>query len=139
MKYNKLFCILIVICVAITCLGVVSSAEITIGDEKFNLPDGFKEVPGDNTTENTSDTNIYIKFFENSKGDSIIIQVDAPKDGSKFILTKNPGDENKTINGIDGLYNKDIKVFTYEHNGKLITVSVTNENLLKDVLVKPLL
>jgi hypothetical protein len=137
MKCGKLISILIVVCVAITFLGVVSAAEITIADEKFNIPDGFKENPGGNNPGSSSNgITTYKKEFENSNGDLFIIQVDILDDG-EFMLTPNNGDVNKKINGIDGLYNDQLKVFTYVDDGKLITISVSDEGLLKDILVKP--
>ena len=43
MSFKRIMGILLVICIGLTIIGAVSAEEISVGDVKFNIPDGFKE------------------------------------------------------------------------------------------------
>lgn len=136
MKSVKIVTVLAIVLVAITFLGVASAAEVTIGDEKFNIPDGFEEDAEGSEDIKDSTGTTYIKCYKNDQDDAIIINVVTVDDGS-LTLEKLPGFKDASFNGIDGLFNKNTTEFEYVHDGKQIFVSAHDEDLLKEVLIKP--
>ena len=136
MSFKRIMGILLVICIGLTIIGAVSAEEISVGDVKFNIPDGFKEnsklsgtMPGDDIFEET----IY-KTYANGT-DNITINVakakaDVQKPHPMF------EEEGKTINGHEGVYNETYQSFTYFEDGCLIMVCASNPDIFEQMLIK---
>lgn len=116
-------------------LGVVSAAEVTIGNEKFNIPDGFKENSNQSCVIQDSSGTTYIKAYDNADDEGIAINVIIDNSGTPELPDDMPGTVNKTIKGIDGIFNNDTNEFTYVHNDTMVTVCGPSEALLEEILV----
>ena len=119
-----------------------SSQEITIEGNNFSIPDDYAKNPKsflDNVTTNTGTVSYTMngQTFENDKGEAIAIVV---TDYNGMNVTeqalKAAGDTKKTINGHDGYIKKDgeFSVFSYIENGDLVTISLSDENLLGQII-----
>jgi hypothetical protein len=117
------------------------SQEITIEGINFNIPDGYAKNPKsflDNVTTNTGTVSYTMngQTFENDKGDAIaIIVTDYGVNVTEEAL-KQAGDTKKTINGHEGYMKKDdgFTVFSYVEEGDLVTISLSDENLLEQII-----
>lgn len=133
MKSMKIFGVLVIILVAVTFLGVVSAAEVTVGDQSFNLPDGFKE----NTTAakekmGSSGSKTYVKSFVNDEGKTVTINVIVAPEGTKKVsIDPQPGYVNKTINGVTGNYNGDVYRFEYLNGTTQILIAANGDSLIE--------
>ena len=134
MRYGKIIGILLVICVAVTFLGVVSAAEVEIGGMDFKIPNGYKEDVDAAKETTDSDGTTYFRSFSDGSGGKYVINVITSSTGTITGTPINDGDEQKVINGIDGLYNREKKEFTFIKDGKLVIISGADENLLKEIL-----
>ena len=117
----------------------------TVEGINFNLPDGFSEVDSSsakNEILNNSylDLNMSTQVFMNDKGDNIEISVSDSsliKADDSIAETVSMGGNQTQINGVNG-YNFDVagySGFTYAKDGKLVVVSASDKELLKDVIV----
>ena len=130
MKSRKIIGILVVVLVAVTFLGIASAAEVTVGSQHFNLPDGFKEnttaakekVSSSNSGSSTTKT--YVKSFYNGEK---YITINVIEFQGKPKLKEESGYKNRTINGVDGVYNSDTNQFEYVNGSKLIAMSGNKE------------
>jgi hypothetical protein len=144
MKSTKILAVLVIILVAITFLGIVSAAEVTVGSQKFNIPDGYKEnttnakerssstdVPNTNQGINTKSA---YKSFSNGTNYISINVVDIEGGSGNPVLSNEPGYENKTIGGIDGMYNPDTKCFRYVKDGSIMIVAAPDEKTMEEII-----
>ncbi|MBQ2653813.1 MAG: hypothetical protein IJF83_14650 [Methanobrevibacter sp.] len=141
MKYGKIIGILLVICVAITFLGVASAAEIVVNGEKFNLPDDFKKDNESSTVTKTS-TGTDENIIYGNGFDFVTFAISSFNSGSSPALPTGGNYTDKTINGIDGKYTVDEygnEEFVYINNNKLIMISLTADSSLsfENIIIKP--
>lgn len=136
MKYSKLIGIFLLVCIAITFLGVASAAEVTINGEKFNIPDGFvKDEELSSVSKSTYGTDEIALFSKDF--DSISISVTSLNSGTPNLPTDEKYSD-KTVNGIAGKYCEDAdgKEFIYNDGQRTITIwlpkdtNVTFESLV---------
>lgn len=133
MRYKKTVCILFVICVAVTFLGIASAAEVTILGETFNIPDGFEENKTmEKETLNSDGTTSLRKGYNNGTA-GIIITVNS-HNGKPKLPTTMPDFTNKTINGVDGIYSEDRDIFHYVNDTLSIDISVYNIDIEEIVI-----
>lgn len=129
MKYSKLIGIFLLICVAITFLGVASATEIVVSGEKFNIPDGFNKDETGCYVAKTAITSEESVLYDNmDKGEFISIFITSSS-GFDMVPPDGPEYEEKTIAGIDGKYSEDETgvSFFYTNDGKLISISLSND------------
>lgn len=136
MNFKKSIGILVVFLIVISSIGIVSASEVNIDDVKFNIPDGFKENTAESEVIKDSSGTTTIKCYENDEKEGILIQVISMSEGRIEEVDPEPGDVNKTINGIEGFYNNDTTEFKFTADGKLIFVSAHDESLLNQILIK---
>lgn len=128
MKYSRIIGIFLIACVVITFLGIVSAEEITVGGEKFNIPDGFNRNEGGcyvakGTT--TSEEVALYDIVDNAEYISILVSSSA---GIEPTLPIDSKYEEKTIAGIDGKYGEDEAgvTFMYTNNENFISISLSH-------------
>ena len=117
--------------------------KVKIEGISFNVPDGFKEVPGDafddykNTADNDIKYSISQKAFAKG-GEKMTVGV-ITYDGYDVddSVAEGIGGDSKTINGVDGYEYKDgsDKGFVYAKDGKLV-VALADDDLLDEIIVK---
>ncbi len=136
MRKMKLLGVLVIVLVAITFLGVVSAAEVEIGNQKFNLPDGFKEdVSSSKEMVSSSNSTTYVKKFTNDAGDSVLINVvTAPPNVVGVNLPDDADAKAKTINGVNGSYNENGHKFSYINGTTMIIISGNNESVVEEFI-----
>lgn len=132
---NKKILVLCIIALAVVCVGVVYAAEVTIANEKFNIPDGFNENTSAAKEKVGPQETTHVKQYVSDKGNVIINVIEFKK--GKPQLPDRPGYVNKTINGIDGIYNEDTNSFSYVRENNLVTLNsgVKNESFIAQFLV----
>ena len=122
MKYSKLISIILIVCVAITFLGVASAAEEVVNGVKFNIPDGFvKNEEMSSVSKSTYGTD-EIAFYEN--GDDCISLTISSLNSGIAGLPQGDKYEDKNISGINGKYSSDEdgEEFSYAIDNKSITI-----------------
>ena len=134
MKFGKIIGILVVVLVAVTFLGIASAAEVTVGSQHFNLPDGYKENATMTKEKTSSDSKTYVKSFVNGKK-SVTINVIELSEGAKPVFKEESGFKNRTINGVDGIYNPDTHQFQYGNGSRIIHMSANSDSLLEDFVM----
>ena len=119
-----------VLIVAALSMGAISADnpnEVTVGDETFHIPDGFRET---NSSENNG---TLTKHFKNDTGAVIVINVfKAPGRVSNLPLTD--GEVSRTIAGIDGNYNEQLHMFKYSHENNVIVIIAPDEAMLESII-----
>ena len=116
---------------------------VTIGGIDFNIPAGFTEVVNKSTVNETVDEGA-IPFTNNgkvyqSKDDVVAILV---ADYGDYKITDeivgNVAGDAKTINNVSGYFKTDgaYKVFSYAKDDKLVAISVTDEGVIGDFIIK---
>ena len=118
---------------------------VTVSGIDFNIPDGFKEVsnasvdniPADNPY---VDYNISSKLFNDSKDGFIELSVSESdnftvNDDAAKVASING--TKTTINGVEGYEFSDSYCdgFTYAKDGKLVIISVSDKELIKDIVI----
>ena len=136
MKHN-IIGILLVICVAITFLGVASAAEVTVSGDKFNIPDGFeKEEGGSYFSKSTTMTEECVVYDNGEDYFSIFV---CSSNGGPILPPDGPEYEEKTIKGIDGKYCEDEngESFTYISNDKTVSIYLSANSTLtfEDIII----
>lgn len=133
MRKMKVLGVLVIVLVAITFLGVVSAAEVDIGGQKFNLPDGFKEdVSSSKEMVSSSNSTTHVKKFENDAGDSVLINViTSPPEVVSVNLPEDADAQEKTINGVNGSYKESNHAFSYINGTTMIIISGNNETIVE--------
>ena len=129
---RKIFAILLIICVAITCLGIASAAEVTIADVKFNIPDGFTEISSDQQDLGdglTEESKVYAKGDKNFTIGVLTIGGNT-QDATPEL--KNPVD--KVIKNKTGTYSADEHKFVYKE-GKKIILLIYDDEKFEDLIV----
>ena len=121
-----------------------ANATVEVSGVKFNIPSGFVE-PDNVTVGNESDNKSFIDFdmiskgFINGSADVILISVSSSDNISandSVAETLSLGGNKTTINGVEGYQSSTAGIvdFTYSKDGKLVSITVSNENLLKDII-----
>ena len=132
---KRLIGFLLLICVAITCIGIVCAEEVTIDDVKLNIPDGYTEVKDLANEIDDSYGHTTVKTYQ--KGDDCItINVIKFNDPGAYVPQDN--EVEKTIKDKKGYYNPELKTFTYEEdNGKTqVVICITgDESILNEIVV----
>lgn len=136
MKFNNILTIMVVFSIIFATLSSVSAGEITVADEKFNIPDGFNEDANKSKSVKDSTGTLEVKVYSNVYTDMIAINVLTPNEGKMLLSENEPGFVKKSIKGIDGIYNEDSNEFRYVSDTKLVSVSAHNQSLLEQVLVE---
>ena len=128
-------------------VGETSNAEaqnVTIDGIDFMIPAGYAEDENltlDGVKNETAgvEYTTWGKTYENDKHDVISIGV-ATYDGVEVddSMPAYIGGNEKTVNGVKGYeYNVDsFSGFTYAKNGKLVIISLTDEKVLDELVVK---
>lgn len=122
-----------VLVVATAAMGTITAAnfvDVEICNETFHIPSEFKEV---NRTNGTNETNV---LFEKDINTSIVIGVVPDQNLTDQNLTQSltDGYVNKTISGVNGVYNDKLHDFSYIKDGKLITISAPDEKIIEEIL-----
>ena len=151
---RKIIAILAILIVAVS-VGAVTAfsfgdssdsdgEKINVHGVDFNIPDGFKEdsrakLDGvENETAGVS-YKTWTRGYENDDGDVIIVGV-AVYDGydvTDDVLESLSGGEELSVNGVDGYIFDDYPFyrFMYPADGDAAIVTVTDQDLLKDVII----
>jgi hypothetical protein len=118
--------------------------NVTIYGIDFNIPDGFSEVTNE-SIDNEADDNPYVdynissKTYANTQGDVIMISASSSdiSANDSFAKDASEGGNKATINGVDGYTFSDsgFEGFTFAKDGKLVIISVSDKQLLNDVVV----
>ncbi|MBR4448304.1 hypothetical protein [Methanobrevibacter sp.] len=126
-------------------IGSSSEAEnVTIDGIDFNIPAGFVEdedmaVNGEVNESQGIEYTTWGKTYANDENDVISIGV-ATYDGVEVddSIPAYIGGDKLSVNGVDGYdYNvPPFEGFTYAKDGKLVIISVTDDALLKDIVIK---
>ncbi|MBR3197923.1 MAG: hypothetical protein IKI27_05910 [Methanobrevibacter sp.] len=136
MNSKRAIGILLLVCMIAVTVTAVSAQEVTIGDVKFNLPDGFEKIeeqsgtmPGDDLFGETT----YDAFTNGTH--SVVFNVATIK------AEMNPqpmyDEEFKTINGYDGVYNKTFETFTYHtDDGHFVSITGLDPKILEEVIIE---
>ena len=121
-----------------------TATDINISGINFKIPNGFKEVVNQ-SVENESSANPYVdynmstKTFTNATGATIILSVSSSNvtANDSFAKDASEGGNKTTINGVDGysFTSPGFDDFAFAKDGKLVIISVTNKQLLNDVIV----
>ena len=103
MKYGKIIGILLVICMAITLLGVVYATEVVINGEKFNLPDDYER---DNETATVEKDSVatYENVIYGNGNEFVSFAISSFNSGAYPDLPTGDNYTDKTINGFEGKY-----------------------------------
>lgn len=115
----------------------VSASEITFKGVDFNIPDGFREVDGDESIIPDKGSESDAKFFTNEYGGNISIAVVSDFLGMNLDELKEPGANKTEINGHTGWSYKEGNVyyFSYLCNDKGVIVGAVNETPLGEVII----
>ena len=111
-------------------------SQVTIVNETFNIPQGFSEVdPSNSSVVAVYARNTESKYFMNDANETIIIQVYQSSEVLNDVPVM-PGEVNKTMGGINGLYKIDDEdhVFRYPHGTHGITITAPSDELIEQVL-----
>ena len=136
MNTKRAIGILLLICILAVTVAAVSAQEVTIGDVKFNMPDGFEKVeskcgtiPADDIFEETT-----YEAYTNGK-ESVVINVAKTKVDT---LSQAMLDEvEKTINGYEGVYNETYKSFTYHtDDGYFVSINGVDPELIEQIIIE---
>ena len=127
-----------VLIVAALSMGAISaddSSEVTIFNETFHIPDGFREVNSVNTTTGV------MKTYQNDSGASFTIAIYKDLNLNMLNLTNR---DNRTIGEINGIhntqrnfyeiYNESVHAFRYQTESGMVTVVSPDESLIERVL-----
>ena len=118
---------------------------VTIEGLKFNIPEGYNEtkVP-DNVSSifdmfNENGGNLTVKSFTKNDDDTkvITITVAGNLSDSEMEFFGNSNGNKTTIAGINGTLNKeldDVTVFTYQKDGKAVSISTAGNDVIEEVL-----
>ena len=126
-------------------LSSSSGGKVSVSGIDFNIPNGFVEDENSSVVNESSDNpyvdfNMSSKAYYNGSGDQIIIAVSSDANASandSYAETASLGGNKTTINGVDGYESKDpiFDDFIYVKDGKLVFISVTDKELIKDIVV----
>ena len=131
-KMKKILGILLVICVAITFIGIASAAEITITDVKFNIPDGYTEADSDQQDLGDgliSDSKVYINGDKN-----ITIGVLTFGGNTQDVTPELKNPVSKVIKNKTGTYSAEEHKFFYKEGNKVILIQDPDEKF-EDIIV----
>lgn len=121
-----------------------ANATVNVSGVTFNIPAGFVEadnVTVGNESNNSSfiDYDMISKGFINGSADVILISVSSSDNISvndSLAETLSLGGNKTTINGVEGYESSAAGIvdFTYSKDGKLVSITVSNDKLLKDII-----
>ena len=132
MKFKTIIGILILVCVAITCLGIASATE-TIDGVEFNIPDGYKLT--DQMTETPIEGVTHTENTYTNGNKNITIEVMSKGDSGVTIETTFDNQTEKTIKGYTGNYSqKKLTSFAFEKGDKHVVVS-SSDAKLEDIII----
>ena len=138
--------IFLALCLMAVMLASVSSAaadeNVTIDGIDFAVPGGFTEDPAQETV-NEQHSKSGVEFVTNGKlfekGDTIVALLVADYKDFKVTddIIASVGADAKTVNGVDGYIRQDghYYVFSYEKDGKLVSISANDEDAIADFLI----
>ena len=137
-KIGIIIGIIAVVIVAVIGIAFISGGTTaTVGNETFNIPNGFSEV------NSTNKTNGVGKVFQNENNETILILI-IPLSDQQLNMHPNNGEVNKTVNGISGLYSTQrftsgvyagsYFTFRYVHDHNGIRVLASDEGLIEQVV-----
>lgn len=129
---KKIIGILIILCVAITFLGIASAAEVTISDVKFNVPDDYKESGGDKQSLGEGLESEYKVFIKGDK--NITIDVMTLSGNTKDVTLPVDDGVDKTIKDKNGTFSASKHVFQYKEGNKVIMIQDSNDKF-EDIIV----
>lgn len=142
MKHGKIIGILLIVCVAITFLGVASATEVVVGGEKFNIPDSYVKNNDSSSVKKTSTGTEEHAMYSGEGADYITIVVTTFNSGSPNVPKEN-GSVEKTINGVQGQYSDNfggmgMENFAYISNDKLVMITKNPDSnvTLEDIVIK---
>lgn len=116
----------------------INNNELKIQDEKFTIPDGFKEVENKRIVAEDSESIEGAKatscMFQKGN-ETIVIKVHFA-DGGIENITARDGAENVTVAGHSGILSEDDGdyIFDFAVNGKIVEVVAPSQELLEEVL-----
>ena len=129
---KKILGILLIICIAITCLGIASAAEVTVSDVKFNIPDGYEEVAKEN---NDAGNGLTIESRTYANGDKNISVGVMTLSGNAIDVSANFDDAvEKVIKNKNGNYSASKHAFEYK-DGKKVIIIQDNDEKFEDIIV----
>ncbi|MBQ2831623.1 hypothetical protein [Methanobrevibacter sp.] len=133
MNSKKTFGILFLILVLITSVGVIcASQEVDFAGKKFNIPDNYKLKESDT---NLDDDGFGYQIYSCSDNidEDIIININV--NTHLGTLNPNPGEVEKTVNGVDGFYDSSKGTFTYADGDYLVSIQAP-EQLLEQIVIQ---
>ena len=145
---NKRILVILSILVVVAGAGIIYAANsentVQVDDFKFNMPDGYVEnVTAEAVDEKTSSGGVEYtycqKLFEKGLNNAISILV-AEYDGYDVTdeVVSVMGGEKTTINNVDGYLSEEseIYIFSYPKDGKLVTITSTEKDIFKDIVIE---
>ncbi|MBQ2653812.1 MAG: hypothetical protein IJF83_14645 [Methanobrevibacter sp.] len=141
MKHGKIIGIILIVCLAITFLGVASAAEEVVNGEKFNIPDNYVKNEDNSYVKKTA-TGTDENAVYNCNNDFISIVVVVINKGIPNI-PEDSGAVDKTINGVSGKYVENSTdtgnaKFIYVHDNRLVTIVKNPDSnvTFEDIVIK---
>jgi hypothetical protein len=134
-KYFKIIAVVVVIIAIVAGASYFLTSTTTDISSEVNIPEGFVELENASYTENDNDGYTEYKFYESTENELDYFDVLVIHSNSGLGLSNEPGDVEKTINGVTGKYNADMNSFTYiDAKGNMISISSPNEDILSQVV-----
>ena len=124
-------------------LGSVSAAQTTVGDYKFNIPDGYKQdhsmdVENKKTSINSVDCHGDSKTFT-KQFQQISIAVTSPDSGKlpDYLKSYYGGGHDSQLKGMDGYISLDGHdyIYSYVHDGDWIVIRSNDLYGIEDIIV----
>ena len=117
----------------------INNNELKIQDEKFTIPDGYKENESARDVGADGKGNFEgakVSVCELKKGNETILIKVFFADGGIHNITAPTNSENKTIGGHDGFLITDDGLFTFDYgvNEKVVEIVASNESAIESVL-----
>ena len=118
-----------VLIVAAAALGAVSAkaTDVNMLNDTFHIPDGFRQV---NYTED-SGGDLAEGYYMNDSNATIHIKVYSKAASN---LNKNPGDAEKVIAGISGIYNENQHCFRFGTQRNIVNITVSDDALIEQII-----
>ena len=130
---KKILGILIIICIAITCLGVASAAEATVGDTKFNVPDGY-ELASNYSQKVSAGIDIDTHIFLNKENKNITIDVSTLSGNVADIPPQFSDGVEKTVKDKNGTFSPSSHKFHYKDGNKVIEITY-DQDKFEDIII----
>lgn len=151
MDNKKIFFIAVLALLAVVAVGTLYAADsddktTTVKGIEFNIPDGYVKaenytLDGETRSSGSVDYKVYQEGYEKGTKDAILFLIgDYPTDLTDDLLKTMDLGKSKTINGHDGYITTSTEggdtftVFFYAEDGDLVTVTVTDDSLLEEII-----